>query len=268
MSGAVSFCFWKASIRNRDERKGGKMNEWDARIISHWSEELGVDAAVFEKRGVVARAGRDESESLKVYSIGGVQVVVVPTAFVSKLPDARELLPHVEALAARLNVTLTLTWRDFVYYATTPLDEVIEPERLRSLTPDDAPLLADLQGACTPDEVEISIISIDDLYPTGYFEGKRLVGVASVLDKGHEIEDIGVLTHPDYRGRGIGSTLTRYLRNHIAQRGNVAQYITMERNRGSVGIAEKCQFRRFVVEEGYSVAEAGCGNRLGLPLAV
>lgn len=230
------------------------MTHPDPRILQHWAETLRVDVGVLSQPGLVVRIWPETDAHLIVYAIGSTLIASLPQQYEAALHQAGGHVHTLEALIHHLGVMATLAWRDFIYYATTTLDAALPLDRIRVLTRDDDALLTDLQAQCTADERDLSEISIADPLVVGWFDGDRLAGVGSLLERQHDIDDIGVITHPAYRGRQIAAQLTVYLRNDIVRRGKVAQYITMETNRGSVRVAEKAQFDRFVIEAGYTLS--------------
>ncbi len=226
------------------------MNHWDERILQSWSKILHIDISTFTKTGLVVQVAHNPNEPLMVYTRGDLKIVVLPQQFTEAIDVAKDIWQTLDALTDHLQITVTLQERDFIYYATTPLD-VVTPN-IRVLTHDDAIALDELQAQCTPEEQDLAKISIDDPFAVGYFEGNQLVGVASFLEEDYDLYDIGVITHPTHRAKQIGEKLAVYVRNNIIQRGKIAQYITMESNRGSVSVAEKAQFELFIIEEVYT----------------
>lgn len=230
------------------------MAVWDSRIFQHWGEQLGVDAALFLAPGVTVHADPEMTDKLIVFDGAGRQTVLLPSRFAERLTS--DDLPAGDALiaglSARIGMPLELAWRDYYFYATAPCDLPCHAERIRPLTAADAPLLADLQAACEARELELSKVNIDDPYIVGYFDGAALAGAGSLLIGEHDLYDIGVLTHPDHRKRGIGAALTACLWREIDLRGGVAQYVTIAENYGSVGVARRCGLALFMTEEGWS----------------
>lgn len=231
------------------------MATWDTRITRHWAEQLQVGEDVFEQTGLVLRFAPGSDDQLVTYDFGDMRIACLTERYAARFEPAPFTGDTLDALAQHLGITLTLAWRDFIYYATRPDAPPHVTEGVRALTSDDAPHLAALQVQCTEAELQLSEISIDDPVIIGCFRGDDLVGVASLLERAHDIYDIGVLTHPAHRGQNIAAALTAHLRSDLTARGKVAQYITMESNHGSVRVAEKCQFPLRVVEEGFTIAE-------------
>jgi RimJ/RimL family protein N-acetyltransferase len=227
----------------------------DARIARHWAEQLQVGEDVFEQTGLVVRFAPGSDEHLVTYAFGDLRIACLTERHAARFRSATFSGATLDALAQHLGMTLTLAWRDFIYYATRPAAPHFAADGVRPLTADDAPRLASLQAQCSAAELRLSEISIDDPLIIGCFRGDDLAGVASLLERAHDIYDIGVLTHPAHRGQHIAAALTARLRNDLTEGGKVAQYITMESNHGSVRVAEKCQFPLCVVEEGYTITE-------------
>jgi GNAT superfamily N-acetyltransferase len=223
------------------------MTSRDPRILQHWARTLKVSPGTFLAPNLIVYFDMDEEDRLIVYSAGDTRVLFVPPRF-----QAHGQPDRADALAEWLGVPLSLRWRDYVYYAQQPQSAAAAPE-IRALGPEDTARLADLQARCSARELELAQICMDDLSVTGWFAGEQLVGVASLLQTDADIYDIGVLTHPEFRGQGIGVKLTTCLRNAVTGRGDIAQYTTMDSNRGSVRVAEKCGFDLFVIEEGYAI---------------
>ena len=157
--------------------------------------------------------------------------------------------------ANRLRANLRFQYRDFTYYTTTPLTPAFPVDNVRVLSAADAALLTDLQAQCSDSELAVSEITIHDPRVMGCLAGDHLIGVASVLDWGGDIFDIGVLTHPVHRSQHVGAARSTTLSNEVIQRGGIPQYRADEQNRGSVRIAEKCGFVRFAVEEEYTMQQ-------------
>jgi len=130
---------------------------------------------------------------------------------------------------------------------------VTPSEDIRPLGAADAALLDALKDACMPQEREVSLITIDDPLVVGYFEDGVLLGVASLLEKSRTIVDIGILTHPQYRGLKIAKRLTRDLRDRALAQGKIVQYIYQEANIASKSVAQAVGFELFLIEEGYGL---------------
>jgi RimJ/RimL family protein N-acetyltransferase len=77
----------------------------------------------------------------------------------------------------------------------------------------------------------------------GAFVGGRLAAVAATFFQGERYEEIGVVTEPAFRGRGLSVACTRNLVMDILARGGWASWTTSPDNRASLRVAEKLGFQ-------------------------
>jgi len=77
----------------------------------------------------------------------------------------------------------------------------------------------------------------------GAFIGRRLVSVACTFFVGARFEDIGVVTEPEFRGRGLSTACAARLCGAIRRRGRLPSWTTSPDNSASLRVAEKLGFR-------------------------
>jgi len=119
---------------------------------------------------------------------------------------------------------------------------------LRQLTQDDVDALAALQAACAAAEAEEAEVSVEDEIGFGCFSGTRLVSIATGF-RLTGFMDIGVLTHPDYRRRGLGKACVSALCRWCVDNDIIAQYRCRAKNTGSRSIAEGLNFDLFFAQQ-------------------
>jgi len=123
----------------------------------------------------------------------------------------------------------------------------VVPVPLRRLTPDDVPLMLDLIARTEPGPFRPRTIEMGSYY--GHFEGTDLVSMAGErLGFDGYTEVSAVCTHPDVRGRGLGSALTHHVASEILARGEQPFLHVAESNTGARRIYDTLGFvrRRFV----------------------
>ena len=128
------------------------MVTWDARIIRYWAEKLKVGEDVFEQTGMVLRFAPGSDDQLVTYDFGAVRIACLTERHAARFESAPFSGGTPDALAQHLGITLTLAWRDFIYYATHPAVPPYVAESVRALTSGDAARLAALQAQCTEAE--------------------------------------------------------------------------------------------------------------------
>jgi GNAT superfamily N-acetyltransferase len=228
------------------------MSHWDGRIVRHWAAELGTGESAFSGSAFTGLVQKDRQDTVLVFTCGVAHIVFIPKRY-EPLLNTPPAEITVEGLSNWLGTPLEPAWSDVLAYATTPSPAPALPIPARWMSPSDSSALELLKAACTAYELALAQITMEDPLIVGCFSGELLVGVASTLDVSADIADIGVLTHPRWRGRGIAAGLAGLLRNTVVEQGRVAQYTTMLSNRGSVRTAEKAGFDVFLVEEGYEI---------------
>jgi ribosomal protein S18 acetylase RimI-like enzyme len=88
-------------------------------------------------------------------------------------------------------------------------------------------------------EVEESGISEERAAPIGVFLEGQLAAVASLGEWAGEKSDVGVITHPRFRERGLGRIVATAAINQAVSRGGFARWRSREDNRGSIRLAQR-----------------------------
>lgn len=107
----------------------------------------------------------------------------------------------------------------------------------RLLTATDRLGLERLAAACPPIEWEHSSIGLDQAPIFGLERDGELLAAAACAEKGPGVVTVGVITHPDHRGRGYGRAVVSGLTAYGLDQGLVLHYQTLRTNVGSVAIA-------------------------------
>lgn len=143
----------------------------------------------------------------------------------------------------------------YLYAADLPAIQPLAPFELRQLTAQDAGLMQALHAANPPAEVEAGCVEVDDDLAFGCLADGQLAAAASAFDY-IGFMDVGVLTHPDYRKRGLGRAAVRALCAGLVERGSLPQYRCDAANIASVNLARSLNFRLYVTEEELMVRAA------------
>jgi RimJ/RimL family protein N-acetyltransferase len=78
----------------------------------------------------------------------------------------------------------------------------------------------------------------------GAFVGERLASVAGTFFAGAQYEDVGVVTEPGFRGRGLNTACAAALCRDVRVRGHMPSWTTSADNPASLRVAEKLGFVR------------------------
>lgn len=125
---------------------------------------------------------------------------------------------------------------------------------LRRLTRSDDEQVRLLEEAVSVEEASEAYVSVKHEMACGVFqlrgqgETPVLVTAASAYERAGFV-DPGVLTHPDFRGRGFGSAAVHALCEWAIRQKRVMQYRCDQENAASMGLARRLGFKLFVVQE-------------------
>ncbi|MCU0522222.1 MAG: GNAT family N-acetyltransferase [Anaerolineae bacterium] len=125
---------------------------------------------------------------------------------------------------------------------------------IRAVTADDADALSEMKATCTPDEVEMGEVSVEDEIGFGCFaspfaaDGPRMAAIATGF-RLTGFMDIGVLTSPAYRRRGLGKAVVSALCTWCHELPIIAQYRCLLANPGSYAISQALGFNRTFTQQ-------------------
>ena len=145
---------------------------------------------------------------------------------------------------------VTLHGADHLFYlraaAIEPLAGTESRDDVRRLTADDAAVFADFTSSASDQDLDDAYVELDHWAVFGGFEGDRLVCAASAYPwGGARLADIGVLTLPEFRGRGHARAVVRALCRHALREGYQPQYRCQLDNEASVALAASAGLTHF-----------------------
>jgi predicted GNAT family acetyltransferase len=121
-------------------------------------------------------------------------------------------------------------------------------DTVRRLEDNDETHLKRLQQACTERDLELGDVQIDHPLVYGCFVGEDLASVASVIHQDNRIADIGVLTHPKYRQKGLGRLVVSALSQASIEEDLIPQYWTLKENLASLKLVTSLGFEQYGTE--------------------
>ncbi len=135
------------------------------------------------------------------------------------------------------------------YYATDAretLREETPPLQVRRLTADDAETFAAFAKDAPEDDMDDAYVELDHWLVFGCFAEDRLVAAASMYPwSGTTFADLGVITLPEYRGRGYARQTVRAICAHALSLGYEPQYRCQLDHDASAALARAAGLSRF-----------------------
>lgn len=118
--------------------------------------------------------------------------------------------------------------------------------QVRRISPEDADLFAAFAAAAPAADREEAFVELDHWRVVGCLVDGALLATASAYPwHGTQLADLGVLTLPAHRRRGLGAAAVRALADLAVAEGLEPQYRCQHDNHASVALARAAGFARF-----------------------
>ncbi len=229
-------------------------------VYSNWTGHFGCPVETAQQSGttLLPETKYAGDKVIALWHIGKHTFVQLDPACHSQLKKLIEDLPANTSLTGDLIQTKwgseQILSRDIglTYYLFPPdLPEYLpsQPFILRQLTEADADAMSALHAANTPEDVDEGFVEVTHQIAFGCFLNEQLVAAASGYERTGFL-DIGVLTHPDFRKKGLGKAVVGGLCEWANQHNIIAQYRHDIANTGSQKVARGLNFQMYFKSEG------------------
>jgi RimJ/RimL family protein N-acetyltransferase len=187
--------------------------------------------------------------------VEGATVVSSPPELAGRLTEAFQGLDDALGLVAdRLKggprwATAQILPPYDLYYLSAPDFRPADGFPARELAAGDREAFDRLVDSCPRRERDLANVQLEHPAVFGCELGGELVSAASLIFLDEQLADVGVLTHPDHRGRGFGTAAVSALCRWGLRAGRVLQYSFDSTHAASRRLAEALGFTKFGVEE-------------------
>ncbi|MET0551342.1 MAG: GNAT family N-acetyltransferase [Xanthomonas sp.] len=235
------------------------MTEFAASVVHYWDRLFHTgqrlpstpDLTLFVNLGLDARR---RAMILKTGD-GTMHAAMTPAvaAAAGLTADAAAPISPTELRDALRGARIQLHAPDLVHYASagvarpTALSSSVQ---VRQLGPVDAQAFQDFLRQVSEQDQEDAFVELDHWSAFGAFDGSELLSAASMYPwGGAAIADMGVLTLPHARGRGLGRALVHALAVHAMECGHQLQYRCQHDNHASIALAHSSGLARYATWE-------------------
>jgi len=244
----------------QDKHKIMDKDTFENSIYKNWTGHFGCPMEIAQESGstLLPESKYDGDKVIALWHIGKHTFAQLDPACYSPLKKLIEDLPENTSLTGDLIETAwgseKILSRDIglTYYLFPPnLPEYLpsQPFILRQLTEADAEAMSALHTANTPEDVDEGFVEVTHQIAFGCFLNEQLVAAASGYERTGFL-DIGVLSHPDYRKKGLGKAVVGALCNWSIQQDMIPQYRHNILNAGSQNVARGLNFQLYFKSEG------------------
>lgn len=220
-------------------------------VTDHWFPTAA--GAASEEEGIVVidpHLPPNRSISLLRLGDGATIVALTPERAAQIDVEHDEIVGPDEVRERIVAAGITLNDPDHLFYL--PAEEHAnlvssEPgDGTRRLSAQDADVFATLAGAAPDEEFDEAFVELDHWLVFGTFVEGRLAAAASMYPwDGTRLADLGVITLPEFRGRGLARETVLAMSAEALRRGYEPQYRCQLDNAPSVALALASGFRRF-----------------------
>jgi len=234
-------------------------NTFERLIHENWATYFGCPVETTEQPGttLLPESKYEGDKVIALWHIGKHTFIQLDPTFYSQLEALVTKTPNASLTGEQIEHAWgkeAISSRDtgFLYYLfppDLPNYQPPSPFTLRQLTEADADLMSALQAANTPEDVDEAFVEVTHEIAFGCFHGDQLVAAASGYERTGFL-DLGVLTHPDFRKKGLGKAVVGATCDWANQKGMIAQYRHNALNVNSQNVATSLNFRKYFSSEG------------------
>lgn len=238
-------------------------NTFENIIYQNWTSYFGCSVETAQQNGttLLSESKYDGDKIIALWYIGKHTFAQFDPAYTSQLNKLVKKLPANTPLTGRQiqedwgDETILSTDVGLIYYlfpSDLPGYIPSQPFNMRQLTEPDADAMSALHAANTPEDVDEGYVEVTHQIAFGCFLDKQLIAAASGYERTGFL-DIGVLTHPEFRKKGLGKSVVGGLCDWANQNNIIAQYRHNITNAGSQNVARSLNFKMYFKSEGISL---------------
>ncbi|GLI26170.1 putative acetyltransferase [Agromyces rhizosphaerae] len=226
-------------------------SEFSATVTDFWGVPPAATGATDAYRVIVDPELRTDLLLTLLDVVDGPLVATLSPATAERLRVADgESVGRAELRSRLDDAGLELNGADLVSYLTLEARRSVAAPPpapgTRALTAADVSEFARFSADAPEDDLDEAYVELDHWVALGTFVDGRLVAAASMYPwRDSTVADIGVITLPEHRGRGLGRRLVQAIAAEALARGHEPQYRHQAGNAASAALARSAGFARF-----------------------
>lgn len=217
---------------------------FDSTITEYWVEQFPVAPQSPAVIGCAVKPDFDDDYRVMIMERpdGEIRAVVTPEIASQLALKSDEDCTLAQFRQRLTDIGIQLHGADFVFYfpqtSQAGLQTAPQHPAIRRLTQDDAERFAAFEMAADDADLDGASVGLDDWVALGAFENGRLVAAASMYPwNTAPLADVGVLTLPDFRRKGLAAALIRACAAQALSQGLQLQYRCQTDNAASTTLA-------------------------------
>jgi GNAT superfamily N-acetyltransferase len=222
------------------------------RVDAYWSSTLGVDASDLHIPGTRVRLhppDRATWRGVYVLCLDKAAWVFVPTDLLDRVAPVTDLdaeaVLEPDTWNELLGPAATSTFGPVLHHYRDERDGLDEVAAGRRINPRDFEALGVLRGAIASDEWASAGFTGQPAMLFGLFEGERMMAAANLNAGPDAATDIGIVVHPEARGKGYGLAITAAAAKQALLMHGVARFRAHVRSESSRALAQRLGFTEY-----------------------
>jgi len=223
------------------------MNNFSKQVTDFWNEEMNGDLWYKDDSFtlMINEDLEEDGQIMLLESADKQRVNAVITSAIMKRIGlmVNDSLSESVFLQLLKDAGISLHGADYIYYYQEEnkkkLLETASIETIRLLNASDGEAFEYFVSSASEQDLDDAYVELDHWVVFGSFEDGKLVSAASMYPWGDDVKiaDLGVLTLPDYRGKGHARNLVHTICKYTLQQGYEPQYRCQIDNHASVALA-------------------------------
>lgn len=215
-------------------------------VDAFWLDHFAPGARVSEKGQIILSRNANDDLQISYLKMNDYRIIAMNESLHAKFSNYIGKRPISEGALLSFTQEIGFRWNppDLLFYAdgftfrekqNCPLDVIV-----RKLSKADAPAFDTMTAECSAADLDAGYVELEHTSVYGVFYKGKMVSQASAYAfyDDERIYDVGYITHPDFRQRGLGGLCASALTRDLLQKGKIAQIRAQPALIGSIGIAE------------------------------
>jgi len=223
------------------------------RVDAFWASTLGIEVADLHTPGVHVWPNppeRADWRGVYVLAFDKAACVFTPADLLDLVTPAMaeldaEAVMDPAAWHALLGEAVTLAFGPLVHHYRDDRGGLEEFATGRRINPDDAVALVSLRGAVPADEWMSAGFSAPAAMLFGIFRDDRMVAAANLTSGPDAATDVGIVVHPDERGKGYALQAAATAARQALSMHGVARFRALATSHATLAIAAKLGFSEY-----------------------
>jgi RimJ/RimL family protein N-acetyltransferase len=229
------------------------MTAFSPSILDYWHKIFvgGVTTALDAAFSITVNPtlGNERRAMILEYASGHARAAITPALANRMAIHEPQIISNAELRLMLADAGAALHDPDLIFYLPDNGPQERTSKRVaecRQLGEADREAFDLFQATASEQDLDDAYVELDHWAVFGGFEGDLLVSAASIYPWGNgSIADLGVLTLPEFRGRGHGCAAVQTISQFARHQGYEPQYSCQPDNAGSVALAKASGFILF-----------------------